>query len=128
MCAGCIDGSHRRAAKTRSPARRGGRSHASLKKRFLRAITERLARRGAGARAHKELLGDNPPASTLVEVRALVNPAMLVEIEADVFAGGKKASHSEAPKMTASKAAASRAAVKSKAPAKKTSSKTSSRK
>ena len=96
-----------------------------------RAFVTDITRFGEVARAHKELLGDNPPASTLVEVKALVNTAMLVEIEADVFAGGEKASRSEAPpKMAASKtkAAASKHAAKSKAPAKKTSSKTSSRK
>jgi len=45
------------------------------------------------ARAHKEVFGENPPASTLVEVRRLVHPDMLIEIEADAFssanAGGR---------------------------------------
>jgi enamine deaminase RidA (YjgF/YER057c/UK114 family) len=35
------------------------------------------------ARAHKACLGENPPATTLVEVRRLIDPAMLVEIEAE---------------------------------------------
>jgi enamine deaminase RidA (YjgF/YER057c/UK114 family) len=35
------------------------------------------------ARAHGEAFGDIRPASTVVEVKALVDPAMLVEIEAD---------------------------------------------
>jgi enamine deaminase RidA (YjgF/YER057c/UK114 family) len=38
------------------------------------------------ARAHRENFGDNPPASTAVEVRRLVHPDMLIEIEADAFA------------------------------------------
>ena len=35
------------------------------------------------ARAHSAAFGAAPPASTMVEVSRLVNPAMLVEIEAD---------------------------------------------
>jgi enamine deaminase RidA (YjgF/YER057c/UK114 family) len=37
------------------------------------------------ARAHKEIFGENPPASTLVEVRRLVHPDMLIEVEADAY-------------------------------------------
>lgn len=37
------------------------------------------------ARAHQESFGPNPPASTVVEVRGLVHPDMLVEIEADAY-------------------------------------------
>ncbi|HEX5724649.1 MAG TPA: RidA family protein [Longimicrobiaceae bacterium] len=36
-------------------------------------------------RAHGELFRDIRPASTLVEVRALIDPDMLVEIEADAY-------------------------------------------
>jgi enamine deaminase RidA (YjgF/YER057c/UK114 family) len=39
-------------------------------------------------RAHREAFGAAPPASTLVEVRRLVHPDMLIEIEADAYAGG----------------------------------------
>ena len=35
------------------------------------------------ARAHREVFGANPPASTMVEVSRLARPEMLVEIEAD---------------------------------------------
>jgi len=33
--------------------------------------------------AHKEFFGENPPASTMIEVKSLVEPAMLIEVEAD---------------------------------------------
>jgi enamine deaminase RidA (YjgF/YER057c/UK114 family) len=39
-------------------------------------------------RAHGEVFGRIRPATALVEVRALVDPAMLVEIEADAFVAG----------------------------------------
>lgn len=37
-------------------------------------------------RAHREAFAEHPPAATMVEVRALIDPAMLVEIEADAVA------------------------------------------
>ncbi|MEO5898029.1 MAG: RidA family protein, partial [Vicinamibacterales bacterium] len=36
-------------------------------------------------RAHGEVFGSIRPATALVEVGALIDPAMLVEIEADAF-------------------------------------------
>jgi enamine deaminase RidA (YjgF/YER057c/UK114 family) len=39
------------------------------------------------ARAHKEFFADSPPASTIVEVRRLASPDMMIEIEADAYAG-----------------------------------------
>ncbi len=34
-------------------------------------------------RAHGEFFGKHPPATTMVEVKALIDPEMLIEIEAD---------------------------------------------
>ena len=42
-----------------------------------------ITRWDAFGRAHKEFFADHPPATTMVEVRALIDPAMLIEIEAD---------------------------------------------
>jgi enamine deaminase RidA (YjgF/YER057c/UK114 family) len=39
------------------------------------------------ARAHQEFFADSPPASTVVEVRRLAHPDMMIEIEADAYAG-----------------------------------------
>jgi len=36
-------------------------------------------------RAHAEFFGENPPATALVEVKALIDPKMLVEVEVDAF-------------------------------------------
>jgi len=49
-------------------------------------VTE-LDRFGDVARAHQEMFGAAPPASTVVQVARLVHPDMLVEIEADAYAG-----------------------------------------
>jgi len=34
-------------------------------------------------RAHQEFFGDNPPVTAMVEVKALIHPDMLIEVEAD---------------------------------------------
>jgi enamine deaminase RidA (YjgF/YER057c/UK114 family) len=36
-------------------------------------------------RAHRAVFGDCPPATTMVEVKALIHPDMLIEIEADAW-------------------------------------------
>jgi enamine deaminase RidA (YjgF/YER057c/UK114 family) len=38
------------------------------------------------ARAHREFFGEHPPAATMVEVRRLVHPQMMIEIEVDALA------------------------------------------
>jgi len=42
----------------------------------------------AVARAHGEVFGDIRPVTAMLEVSALIDPRMLVEIEADAFIGG----------------------------------------
>jgi isochorismate pyruvate lyase len=37
-------------------------------------------------RAHREVFADHPPTTTMVEVRRLIHPDMLIEIEADAIA------------------------------------------
>jgi enamine deaminase RidA (YjgF/YER057c/UK114 family) len=61
-----------------------------------RVFVTDISRFAEVARAHKEVFGDNPPASTLVEVRALVHPDMMVEIEVDAFRGAETATASKA--------------------------------
>ncbi|MEE9286388.1 MAG: RidA family protein [Dehalococcoidia bacterium] len=36
-------------------------------------------------RAHREVFAEHPPATTMVEVRSLIDPAMLIEVEADAL-------------------------------------------
>lgn len=50
-------------------------------------VTE-IARWAEFGRAHREFFGAHPPATTMVEVRALVDPAMLIEVEADAVVTG----------------------------------------
>ncbi|MGH7564418.1 MAG: RidA family protein [Gemmatimonadota bacterium] len=74
-------------------------------KRCIEIVTGALAELGAGladvrrtrvfvtdiwrweevARAHREAFGEHPPAATMVEVTRLIDPQMLVEIEADAI-------------------------------------------
>ena len=49
-----------------------------------------IARWEEVARAHAEALGHVRPATAMYEVRALIDPAMLVEIEADAIVGSAR--------------------------------------
>ncbi len=40
-------------------------------------------------RAHREAFVSHPPATTMVQVVSLIDPAMLIEIEADAFCPGQ---------------------------------------
>ena len=42
-----------------------------------------ISRWEAFGRGHREAFGDHPPATTMVEVRSLIHPDMLIEIEAE---------------------------------------------
>lgn len=46
-------------------------------------------------RAHQESFGDHPPATSMVEVRALIDPAMLIEVEVEAVipGGGEESTH-----------------------------------
>ena len=44
------------------------------------------------ARAHQEFFGEAPPVTSMVEVRALIDPAMLIEIEVDAVCTVERAS------------------------------------
>ena len=52
-------------------------------------------------RAHQETFAEHPPATTLVEVSAIIDPDMLVEIEADAILGGRGSSRLSGPRSVA---------------------------
>ena len=52
-----------------------------------RIYTTDISQWEAIARAHREVFGSIAPATSMVEVRRLINPALLVEIEADAITG-----------------------------------------
>jgi enamine deaminase RidA (YjgF/YER057c/UK114 family) len=56
-------------------------------------------------RAHGEVFREIRPAATMVEVKALVHPAMLVEIEVDAVVGGTSARRARRPGPVARPAA-----------------------
>jgi enamine deaminase RidA (YjgF/YER057c/UK114 family) len=78
-----------------------------------RVFVTDMERFGDVARAHLEAFGDNPPASTVVEVRRLVNADMMIEIEADAYRPAEK-STAAVGKTTSSAAAKSKALSKRK--------------
>jgi enamine deaminase RidA (YjgF/YER057c/UK114 family) len=71
-----------------------------------------IARFEEAARAHKEFFADSPPATSMVEVRRLVNPDMLIEIEADAYAGGATPSSVSAKPRAVAKPKAAKKPVK----------------
>jgi enamine deaminase RidA (YjgF/YER057c/UK114 family) len=71
-----------------------------------------IGRFAEAARAHREFFADSPPATSMVEVRRLVHPDMLIEIEADAYAGASPSSAARAKPKAASKPKAVRKVVK----------------
>ena len=69
------------------------------------------------ARAHKEAFGENPPAATCVEVKALAHPDLMFEIEVDAYLD--EATSAE-PKPTAARTVSAPPSRASKATAAKT--------
>ncbi len=94
-----------------------------------RVFVTDMERFGEVARAHLEAFGDHPPASTVVEIRRLVNPDMMIEIEADAYrelaeSTGKAAAAKSSPAKS-KVAAKAKAVVLSKRVAKKSTAKAS---
>lgn len=54
----------------------------------VRMFVTDIAQSGAIGRAHSEFFRDIRPSSTMVEVAALIDPAMLIEIEVDAVIQG----------------------------------------
>jgi enamine deaminase RidA (YjgF/YER057c/UK114 family) len=78
-----------------------------------------IARFEEAARAHKEFFADSPPATSMVEVRRLVNADMLIEIEADAYVGGASGSSEGGKPRAVAKPKASSKPVKKIASKKK---------
>ena len=94
-----------------------------------RVFVTDMSRFAEVARAHKEVFGDHPPASTLVEVTRLVHPDMMIEIEVDAvrIANAGVEGGGEMPSSSATETRqvkASKPAVKSAKPAMKSSTRT----
>lgn len=64
--------------------RLGGGLHSVVRTRMF--VTD-IARWEEFGRAHREAFAEHPPAATMVEVRRLIDPDMLIEIEADAVIG-----------------------------------------
>jgi hypothetical protein len=77
-----------------------------------------MGRFAEAARAHKEFFADSPPASTIVEVRRLAHADMMIEIEADAYAGTANSQSGRVVAAVAPKQSAAKASVKLKAAAK----------
>ena len=57
------------------------------------------------ARAHLEAFGTNPPASSIFEIRRLVSPDMMIEIEADAYRAPEEVVVAEGAEVKTSKKA-----------------------
>jgi enamine deaminase RidA (YjgF/YER057c/UK114 family) len=79
-----------------------------------RVFVTDITRFGEVARAHLEFFRAHPPASSVLEVRRLVHPDMLIEIEADAYVAPKAA----APMVDAAPIARSVSATKARVKAK----------
>jgi enamine deaminase RidA (YjgF/YER057c/UK114 family) len=98
-------------ANIRAALQRAGVSlHQVIRTRMF--VTD-IARYAEAARAHREFFADSPPATTMVEVRRLIHPDMLIEIEADAYAASAPNSANRSKPKTASKPKASRKVKKS---------------
>lgn len=47
-----------------------------------------IARWAEFGRAHRECFANHPPATSMIEIQALIDPEMLIEIEADAVVAG----------------------------------------
>lgn len=56
----------------------------------MRMFVTDISRWKEFGRAHHEYFADNPPATSMVEVKALIDPAMLIEVEVDAVISGKE--------------------------------------
>lgn len=63
----------------------GGRMDQVVRTRMF--VVDIAAHGNAVGRAHGEVFGAAPPVTTMVEVAALIDPALLVEVEARAFVG-----------------------------------------
>ncbi len=71
-------------ANIRTALERAGTSLANVIR--TRMFVTDISRFEEAARAHREFFGDARPSTSMVEVRRLVHPDMLIEIEADAYA------------------------------------------
>lgn len=55
-----------------------------------RMFVTNISRWAEFGRAHQEFFGEHPPATTMVEVRSLIDPVMLIEVEADAVCPSKQ--------------------------------------
>ena len=89
-------GEHSGGARARGPRDASGDSHADVRHRHRTRFAE-------VARAHQEFFAASPPASTMVEVRRLAHPDMMIEIEADAYAGTATVGTSQSRKRRSSR-------------------------